>query len=90
MGIKKTFLIQVRNSDQIEMYTKKVLNAFEQEKIDHIFLKGYEIKHCYPIPVLRSMSDVDVVIRREERQKSDRVLKDLGYEFELLTLVDND
>ncbi|MDY4573482.1 MAG: nucleotidyltransferase family protein [Intestinibacter sp.] len=79
-ALKKSFLIQVRNSDQIEMYIKKVLNAFEKENIDHIFLKGYEIKHCYPIPELRSMSDVDVVIRREDRQKSDRVLKELGYE----------
>ncbi|MGM9535033.1 MAG: nucleotidyltransferase family protein, partial [Intestinibacter sp.] len=79
-ALKKSFLIQVRNSDQIEMYIKKVVNAFEKENIDHIFLKGYEIKHCYPIPELRSMSDVDVVIRREDREKSDRVLKELGYE----------
>lgn len=78
--LKKSFFIQVRNSNQIDMYTKKIINAFEKENIDHIFLKGYEIKHCYPIPDLRSMSDVDIVIRREDREKSHKVLKDLGYE----------
>lgn len=78
--LKKSFLLQVNRSDQIEMYIKKVIDTFEKENIDHIFLKGYEIKHCYPIPEIRTMSDVDVVIRREDREKSDRVLKSLGYE----------
>ena len=78
--LKRNFLLQIRNSDQIDTYVKHITKAFEEENIDHIFLKGYEIKHCYPIPELRTMSDVDIVIRREDRQKSDEVLKDLGYE----------
>lgn len=78
--LKRNFLLQIRNSDQIDTYVKHIIKAFEEENIDHIFLKGYEIKHCYPIPELRTMSDVDIVIRREDRQKSDEVLKDLGYE----------
>ena len=68
-------LLQIRNSDQIDMYVKKVIKAFEQEDIDHIFLKGYEIKHCYPVTELRSMSDVDILIRKEDREKSDKILK---------------
>lgn len=78
--LKRKFLLQIRNSNQIDLYVNKVIKAFEEEKIDHIFLKGYEIKNCYPIPELRSMSDVDIVIKRKDREKSDRVLKKLGYE----------
>lgn len=77
--LKRNFLLQIRNSDQIDMYVKKVIKAFEQEDIDHIFLKGYEIKYCYPVTELRSMSDVDILIRKEDREKSDKILKDLGY-----------
>lgn len=49
--------------------------------IEYCFLKGVCIKDFYPMPVLRSMGDIDVLIRPESRLKVHNRLLENGYAF---------
>lgn len=53
---------------------------FDRAGIDFILFKGFVLRNFYPVPELRTYGDVDLVIRREDRAKSDELMKRLGYE----------
>lgn len=48
-------------------------------KVKHIFFKGAEIKEYYPIPEVRAMGDIDVLIHQENRDKVKDLLISKGY-----------
>ena len=50
----------------------ELTKALTDECVPHIFLKGSCLKQDYPVPALRTMSDIDVLIRVEDFQKIDR------------------
>lgn len=50
--------------------------------IDHIIMKGFVLREYYPVPELRTFGDIDLVIRPEDRKKSDELLRSLGYQPE--------
>lgn len=53
----------------------------EEQGVRVIFMKGSVIRDYYPVPLLRSMGDMDIVIRPEDRKKVDRILRnEMGYE----------
>ena len=45
--------------------------------IPHIFLKGAVLKHDYPVPALRTMSDLDVLCYAKDFAAIDQVAKQL-------------
>lgn len=53
-----------------------------QNEIKHIFFKGSKIKELYPIPELRLMGDVDVLIAQDDRDRTKDKLT--SKDFELL------
>ena len=71
---------------EISLYAQRVelakLLAAELDKngIDHILFKGFVVRDYYPVPELRSFGDVDIVIRKEDRQKSDEMMIALGFQ----------
>jgi hypothetical protein len=54
--------------------------ALSHAGIDHILMKGYVLRDCYPVPELRTFNDIDVVIRREDRQRSHALMLELGFQ----------
>lgn len=80
-AFEKSFMATVKYSIRQEMEMERVKSAFKKEKIDMVLMKGYLIKNYYPSSELRTMGDVDFLIRSEDRQRSDKVLKSLGFEF---------
>ena len=54
----------------------------EEEKIPYAFFKGYELRELYPVPELRTMGDVDVLVRDEDLERTAEVLCGLGYQKE--------
>ena len=50
-----------------------------------VLMKGSALQACYPVPALRSMGDMDIVIHTEDRQKTDGVMLAEGYS----KMVDN-
>lgn len=57
----------------------ELLDAFEEEGIDCIPLKGIWMKQFYPDPSLRMMADLDILYRPEQEEKVHRVLLSKGY-----------
>lgn len=58
---------------------KLLAEEFDRRGMDCIFFKGFVVRNYYPVPELRTSGDVDFVIRREDREKSDAMMKELGY-----------
>lgn len=60
-------------------YRKPVLeSALTEAKLPHIFLKGSVLKYSYPIPALRTMCDIDVLVRAEDYPALDAVMQSVG------------
>lgn len=59
---------------------ERLFNAFDQNHIDYLPLKGCIMKSLYPRPELRTMGDADILIRVEQYPQIIPVMKELGYE----------
>lgn len=61
---------------------EKLSQTLSRNGIDHIVMKGYVLRGYYPVPELRTFGDIDMVIRLEDRKKSNELLRSLGYQPE--------
>jgi len=68
-----------RNS-LISVEVREVLNGFERKKIKAIILKGiFFAKHIYDNIALRPMSDIDILVKKEDLSAVNKILISLGY-----------
>ncbi len=65
-----------------ETETRRVFAALEEAGVWAIPLKGYFIKHCYPAPEMRYMSDVDLLFDASMAQKARQAMERCGYRAE--------
>lgn len=63
------------------MYGKaeSLMGKLREEQIDHVLFKGSVLRELYPVPEFRSFGDIDILIPKEQRNKSRELLKRLGY-----------
>lgn len=62
-------------------YELKILcDAFSQAGISHMPLKGSCIRKLFPMPDLREMSDLDILVRPEQLDAATEILLRYGYE----------
>lgn len=62
---------------------RDLCEAFDENGIDYLPIKGCNIKKLYPKPELRVMGDADILIRTEQYGKIIPVMEKLGYTAEL-------
>ena len=60
--------------------TRELCAAFESEKIDYALLKGTILKNFYPQAHIRSMADVDILVRMGQYARIEPIMKRLGFE----------
>lgn len=82
--IAKKFSVQYARdtfyyANRVAMLTQ-VQKAFAVEQIDFVTVKGTEVSKYYPIPALRTMSDCDVVVRKEDAKRAAQLFERLGFE----------
>ena len=69
-----------------EVYQDNTLSQFSElcteAKIPHMPLKGSVIKHLYPHPYLRSMCDMDILVKENDLSRAGKLLEKLGLEYE--------
>lgn len=53
--------------------------ALSEAGIDHLPVKGWYLRELYEVPELRTFGDIDILIRREDRQKTHALMENLGY-----------
>lgn len=67
-----------------DIAAQRVFSMLACAQIPHISFKGMVVKDCYPVPELRTFGDVDVILRREDREKSHKLMLDSGYRCEVM------
>ena len=60
---------------------KKVVSLFEQAGIDSIWLKGAYIRSLFPVPQLRTMCDIDILVKEEHLPQVETLLTNTGYKI---------
>lgn len=55
-------------------------DSMSREKIPAIFLKGAVLRGLYPSPELRSMADIDLLIREEDAGRAAKIMRELQYQ----------
>lgn len=63
---------------QLEYYKDRLERSLTEEKIPHIFLKGAVLKYSYPVPALRTMCDLDVLVHTKDYPALERIALDMG------------
>ncbi|MCM1316170.1 MAG: nucleotidyltransferase family protein [Alistipes senegalensis] len=61
---------------------KKIIAAFDKEKIRCMAVKGIFLKKMYPKSDFRTMSDIDILIDTENADKAGNIMLALGYTCE--------
>lgn len=56
-----------------------LLNEFKAHNIDHMPLKGAVLRNIYPEASMRTMSDIDILIKVEQYDRIKPVMQALGY-----------
>ena len=84
--IKQKFLKNMFDAVFIDENQKKEFNAlfeaFEENDIEYMPLKGLNLKKYYASSDLRNMSDGDILIHENDRDRISAVMERLGYRFE--------
>lgn len=77
--LKKRFFAGVYNDNNQKIIIKKINNIFNQNNIDHIFLKGTHLKEIYQESYLRPMGDIDLIIKKDKINASRVLFKENNF-----------
>lgn len=59
---------------------RQISKSFQERGIDYVLLRGSCLKESYPVPSLRTMSDIDVLVRMEDYEAIHACMTDMGAE----------
>ena len=80
--LERSYMVQIPKITNQELEIQNWLDAAEEKGIDCIPLKGYWLRKLYPNPLMRSMTDFDVLMRDMDRSIIKSWMESLGYEAE--------
>lgn len=60
-----------------------IREAFSQENIEFMFLKGTHLKSLYPTPQIRFMVDMDILVKEESMNKGGKLILARGFTQEM-------
>jgi hypothetical protein len=73
-------LYEGARQEQGYVVLSQILGKMTAKNVKVVVLKGVFLRHLYPQPELRLMSDYDILLKPCDIEKADKVLKDYGYE----------
>lgn len=71
----QTIAVNFNKANMFEDISQKL----SANKIPHMPVKGWYIRTLYPVPELRTFGDVDILINKPDRQKTDEIFTENGY-----------
>jgi hypothetical protein len=77
--LKKDFISTAMLSATQESEMNTIIETLNEAKIPHVLMKGYVLKNYYPAKEMRTMGDIDILIKPEDREKSHKLFQELGY-----------
>jgi len=84
---KKDFYLYVSDDTRKSEIQKNISMCLNSREIKHIFLKGSELKQMYPKSYMRSMGDIDVLLKPDEMDRAKEVLIENNYKLHGLGAV---
>jgi len=60
-----------------------IRNAFNEENIEFMFLKGTHLKSLYPVPEMRFMVDMDILVKEKSMDKGGELILSRGFTQEM-------
>ena len=76
--LHQSFLQAVYRDAQMENIGQKLREKLTEAEVPHIFLKGAVLKQDYPVPALRTMCDIDILVHTADYSKIDAAAEALG------------
>ena len=64
--LSNSYITAIFRDSQLEHTREQLAKKLEEAKVSHIFLKGACLKYDYPVPALRTMCDLDVLVHTED------------------------
>lgn len=65
---------------QADYVRSEITRVLEQAGIEHVYQRGICLKHDYPVPAMRTMSDMDILVHSRDLHKLPRVMAELPCE----------
>lgn len=59
-----------------------IMEKLDNKGMPYMPLKGWKLKHLYPRPDMRSMCDVDILVRQEDMPEFPAIMKESGFALE--------
>lgn len=75
-------MMAVRKSVLYDQEFRRICARLDEEKVAYLPLKGMILKHLYPSPGLREMSDMDLLVDDATADGIKTMMRSLGYETE--------
>ena len=82
MQLERDYMVQIPKITNQDFEIKKWLDAADAKGLDCIPLKGFLLRQLYPTPMMRSMTDLDVLVRNMDRQDVRLWMEGMGYTAE--------
>lgn len=77
----KIYYKQLLHSERQMRAVDRIFQAFEENGIDYMPLKGCNMKRLYPQPELRIMGDADILIREEQTDRIKPLMEGIGFQL---------
>ena len=78
--LSNSYMQVIFRDTQQEHVKKQLQQGLVEADVPHIFLKGACLKYDYPVPAMRTMSDMDILVHTRDYPQIDRVCQNLGGE----------
>ena len=66
------------NFNKADMF-ENISQKLSENGISHMPVKGWYVRSLYPVPELRTFGDIDILINKQDRQKTDGIFIENGY-----------
>ncbi len=86
----KSYKSALKKSAVFDAESEYISEAFSNNKISFLALKGAVIKNFYPDPTMRTMSDLDILLSENDRKKAKEIMLSAGYEITLDNVTHED
>lgn len=80
-ALENTYYSVVSDSVVRQEAFSKLSARLSEDGIEHMPVKGLYIMEYYAVKELRSFGDIDILIRESDRAKTDKLMRELGYDI---------
>ena len=74
--LTKDYFAYLASDVKYQQAIKKLNQILNDNKIDHIFLKGSVLKNLYPESYMRAMGDIDLLVKEQDVKRVHQVFKE--------------